>query len=113
VFKLSLRGQAATEKGRVTMPIEVEDVRRSDGVYAHVLEAFEELELHWLYFPCAPFAMQGQLNDVRAGRPVRVLAPWLPPGTRVGTEVVVVHPDDRIVETDDAWAKQWLEENGL
>jgi hypothetical protein len=97
----------------VTVPIEVEQVRRSDGVYAFVREGLEkELELHRLYFGSSRSAQQGQLDDVRAGRPVRVLARWLPPGTRVGTQVVVVHPNDRIVETDHDGVRQWLEEQG-
>lgn len=96
----------------MTMPIEVEEVRRSGGAYAHVRAALEkEIELHRLYFRSTPFAMQAQVDDVRAGRPVRVSTRWLPPGaSSVGADVVVVHPDDRVVETDDDWARVWLEE---
>ncbi|RUP07130.1 MAG: hypothetical protein EKK34_00555 [Mycobacterium sp.] len=96
------------------MPIEVEQVRVSRGVYAHVRQELDkDLELHRLYFGGFPYGLQGQVDDVRAGRPVKVTARWLPAGARVGAEVVIVHPNDRVQQTADNWAEHWLEENGL
>jgi hypothetical protein len=97
------------------MPIELQQKpRHEQGVYAHVRQLLEErLELHTFYFRGTPFGAQQQVDDVRAWRSVKVGARWLPPGTHVGAEVVVVHPDDRIEDTEDSWAAQWLREEGL
>lgn len=106
--------EAHAEKGWLKVPIELAEDRRADGAYAHVRQGLEqELELHRQHFASAPFQMQGQLDDVRSGRPVRVTARWLPPGTRAVAEVVVVHPDDRIAEADVGWAAQWLAETDI
>jgi hypothetical protein len=98
------------------MPIEVEEERRADGAYAHVRDGLEkEFELQRLYFPNrTQFNLQEQLDDVRAGRPVRVLAHWLPPALlHFAADVVVVHPNDRITDSDVSWAQAWLEEGRL
>jgi hypothetical protein len=97
------------------MPIELErKPRHEQGAYAHVRQLLEErLESHTFYFRSAPFGPQQQVDDVRAGRPVKVSVRWLPPGTGVRAEVVVVHPDDRIEGTEDDWGGQWLLEEGL
>jgi hypothetical protein len=84
------------------------------GAYAHVRAGLEgRLELQERLFHDAPFQLQQQVDDVCAGRPVKVGARWLPPGAGVGAEVVIVHPDDRIEGTDENWAAQWLQEEGL
>jgi hypothetical protein len=89
-------------------------VARAAGVYAFVREGLEgSRELHEFLFRDAPFGAQKQVDDVRTGRPVKVGARWLPPGSRSGAEVVIVHPDDRIEGSDDDWAACWLAEEGL
>jgi hypothetical protein len=89
-------------------------VKTATGVYAFVRQLLEEkLELHEFLFRDAPFGAQQQVDDVRAGRSVKVGARWLPKGAGVGAEVVIVHPDDRIEVTEDSWAAQWLAEEGL
>jgi hypothetical protein len=97
------------------MPIEVQQKpRHAEGAYAFVGQGLEkELGLHRFYFGSTPFGAQKQVDDVRAGQPVRVTARWLPPGTYTCADVVIVYPDDRIEETDDSWAAQWLAEEGL
>lgn len=97
------------------MPIELQPKpRHEQGAYAFVRQGLEgRLELHNFLFHGAPFQLQKQVDDVRAGRSVKVGARWLPLGTGVGAEVVVVHPDDRIEDTEESWAAQWLAEEGL
>jgi hypothetical protein len=84
------------------------------GAYSHVRRLLEErFELHTFLFRDAPFGAQKQVDDVRAGCPVKVGARWLPPGAGAGAHVVIVHADDRVEATDDDWAAQWLAEEGL